>query len=326
MTLKIEQFIVNKSAGIKEYARQLNEHIGVSDDYGGCIKNYNEPIEKNAVGIFHFSNATRFVLLPLMRRKGLKNLVIVHDILPRTWWLRGLNRLFFRIINSCATHIIVHTQCAKKLLLEVCGFIVSSRVTVIPHGIFISDVPDSEKERVRQLYGFSPHDKILFSLGVISKPRGQLAFLETFAALGEKKLKLIVAGKCRSQRAAELMKKNDTIFYYGFATNPQVWDFYKMCDAVVVYRQYSVGESSSSIAYGLGFGRPSLVSNVDSFKEMLANSGLLFENNRGAIVKMLQQIASGEIDLEILQQKVRTIREHYTWENYFQKIMALITQ
>ncbi len=324
MSSIIEQYINNHSFGISEYARQLDKQINESGIYKGVIKNFNNPINTDSIAIFHFSNASRMVLLPLIRRKTGKNIVIIHDILPRTFFLKPLNRVFFDIIGKYAETIIVHTTIAKELLLSLHSSFNPGNVVVIPHGSNIHKVSDEEKEQLRLKYGFNTHDKLLFLLGVISRQRGQLAFLETFAQTKYKNLKLIVAGKCKNKKAIDFMKENNSLSYYGPVTNSRLKELFKICDAIVVYRRYSVGESSSAIAYGIGYGKPVLVSAFPSFMEMLGNAGLFFNNDRRAIQELLLRISSSEINLEDFKPEIIRLQDNYKWETYFHKIRALI--
>lgn len=97
-----------------------------------------------------------------------------------------------------------------------------------------------------------------------------------------------------------------------------------MCDAVVVFREGTVGESSSTIAYGLGFGKPVLISDNGPFREMVGEGGLPFENRIKSISRMLEQIATDKIDLAHLGKMAKAQREKYRWDIYLDKILALL--
>lgn len=323
MKLVIEQVTGKTSFGIGEYARQLNRHVNETGVYTGLIKTYTQRLTRGSTAIFHFSNATRSVLVPLIRRRGGQNIVLVHDVFPRSELVMRLYPVFMRMISKKADIVLVHSNTARDLLLGAYPFFRKNRVVVIPHGTFIRETGAGEKEKMRAKHGFGRDDKILFMLGGISKKRGQARFLSAFDKTSAKNLKLIVSGHVTDESALHITRKNKSIFYYGFADNAMVDEFYTLCDAVAVYREHSVGESSSSIAYGLGFGKPLLASATDSFTEMIGNSGILFPNDETAITALLEEFAAGKTDLSILERHAREKRETYRWDNYLRKVVSL---
>jgi len=322
MSSIIEQVISVKSYGIKEYALQLDRQINASGLYKGYVKNFNETIGDSSIGVFHFSNASRHVLMALARRKNRENLVIVHDILPRTNFVKYLYPFFMRIIDKKAKTIIVHSHSARRLLLQQNPQFAPEKVTVIPHGTFTYDVTPMEKQQIRQRYGFRDNDRLLYMLGGITRKRGQIQFLKTFDNTAPPNLKLLVAGKCKDSKAVEIMERNNSIHYYGFASKQEIDNLYKICDSVVVFRKDSVGESSSTIAYGLGFGKPLLVSNNGPFEEMLGNAGILFDNHEDSIKQLLVDITTKTINLGELTKKSKIVRNRYQWEGYLKKMFS----
>ncbi|MCP4150849.1 MAG: glycosyltransferase family 4 protein [bacterium] len=320
--LLIEQVVGSHSYGIDEYARQLDLHINKSLKYTGCIKKYNQPLRDAAITLFHFSNASRSILLPLARRGKGRNLVIIHDVLPRTPLIRSINNPFMRLIKKRAQSIIVHSNSACRLLLHNYPFLASREIRVIPHGTFVHEITPSEKQELRRQYRFPLDENILFMLGGITRGRRQLKFLRAYEKALLPGMRLLVAGKCSDPAAYQLMNTNRSISYHGAVPNRVVWDFYKLCDAVVVFREDSVGESSSSIAYGMGYGKPLLVSAVGAFPEIVGDGGITFHNDEASIVKMLTKFGMDEIDLSSLGKKAKSKSKTFHWEEFLKKITS----
>ncbi len=322
MQERIEQIVDSKSYGIMEYARQLDRQINLSPGLTGTIADYKTPLPpKNTICLYHFSNATRGTLLHLLKNRGGRNIVIIHDTEPRSAVVKRLHPLFLRIINHRADRLVAHTEAARQRLTELNPLLAGRKIEVIPHGTEIIDAARGEVEALRRKYGYKREEKVLFKLGGITGKRGHINFIKAFAGAGLKNLRLIVAGVCKDTRAAAIMKKCGAIDYLGFADNDRVEECYKLCDGVVVFRTNTVAESSSTIVYGLGHGKPVLASDFPSFAEIIGDCGVLFQNDADSLKKMLTGVATGRVDLEGLKGKALGCRKDYSWEIYLRKLL-----
>ncbi len=322
MSVYIQQIVDEKSCGIMEYATQLDARINQTACCSGTIAGYGTPPPSaNTVCLYHFSNATRWTLLHLRKNRGNKNVVIIHDLASRNWIFKPLQPFLLKIIERRAHRIVVHTPAARQLLLQLYPSMPAEKVEIIPHGTTIIDVTATEKESLRRQYGYKPDEAVLFKLGRITRKRGHIDFIRAFDELSHINLCLLVAGICRDDQVAAIMKKNDRIHYLGFADSRQVEACYKLCDAVMVYRSNTVGESSSTIVYGLGHGKPVFASDHPSFADIIGDSGVLFKNDVGSLKEMLGDLGKGTFDLERLSGNARRRRNDYTWDNYLQKLL-----
>lgn len=311
------------SVGISGYARQLNQYINELPGFRGQISQWGYSSAEGAVRIFHFSNATRGVIWSLLWWRKQKNIVILHDILPCSIIIRPFYWLFLRVIFSCSVGVIVHSETARDMLYEFFPGAARVNVQVIPQGLFVHCGQPGEKARIRRQYGFEEDDKVLFMLGMINKKRGQREFLKIFSSVGAENLKLVVAGNCTDALAAGIMEEHPRIRFFGFASEEEVHDLYLLCDAVVVYRKNSLGEHCSTISGALAHGKPALTSNYGAFREMMDDSGILFDNKPEVIREILEDVASGELDLEGMAERCRILRREFSWINYFHKLQLI---
>ncbi len=197
----------------------------------------------------------------------------------------------------------------------------AEKVEIIPHGTAVIDATAAEKESLRRQYGYKPDETVLFKLGGITGKRGHIKFIRAFDELSHNNLRLLVAGVCKDNQAAAIMKKNDRITYLGFVDNRQVEACYKLCDVVIVYRSHTVGESSSTIVYGLGHGKPVFASAHPPFADIIGDSGILFKNDERSLKEMLGELGKGALDLERLSENARRRRNNFTWDIYLQKLL-----
>ncbi len=95
MAVHIQQIVDKKSYGIMEYATQLDTRINQIDCCSGTIAGYGTPPpSSNTVCLYHFSNATRRTLLHLRKNTCNKNVVIIHDLAPRSRIVKPLQPFF----------------------------------------------------------------------------------------------------------------------------------------------------------------------------------------------------------------------------------------
>ena len=323
MKIKIEQIVNKNSIGILEYARQLDYQINSEGKYRSLIKNYKDPVSQKSIKLFHFSNSSRHILLPLIKNKSSENFVIIHDVISRNLIKKWLSPFFIWIICKKSKFIIVHTEAAKKLLIDIYIRINPDKICVIPHGTNIIDTSKEIHEKLRFHYKIDKDQKVLFMLGRISSERGSINFLRAFIKANKSDIYLIVSGKCTDKRAIELLNSNARIRYIGLADNDLVNDCFKLCNGVVVYRDNWAGESSSTIVYSLGYGIPVFASDTPSFREMIGDAGILFQNNDSAILDVLKLFVTDKDKMCQLQQNTKLVREQYKWETYIEKLTVI---
>lgn len=85
MPKRIKQITGKNSHGITEYARQLERQINLSGDLVPPGYSQLSAMQKS-IAIYHFSNATRSVLLPLATRKKRKTSPSSTTFSPAAHW------------------------------------------------------------------------------------------------------------------------------------------------------------------------------------------------------------------------------------------------
>ncbi len=322
--MKIKLIINERSKGILYYLENLKKELDNSDEISVSIENYSKVSFATCDIIhFHFSNSTRNVLFAVPFFRSKVKVCTVHDVIPRTKKIPLLlTKFIYKYLNLFIDSFIVHSEFAKKILLEVAPIIPQNKVSVIPHGCTVLD--DYNVCKLREKYGFSETDVILLMAGFIKKIKGQLEVIKIFRELNLNNVKLIIVGKLADKESEiELQNLHDeNIHYFGFVGNEKLLDFIKLSDVLINYRLESVGESSGPMLIAIGAGKPIICSNVGSFPEVIKDAGLVV-GSKEYLKENIFKFCTDNNLRERLQGNVKRLRENYSWTNIARRHIIL---
>lgn len=316
--IKIQHVTDKKSPGILLYIYSLIHNIEKYAKVGMIeINDWKEisSLKRYDISHFHFSNSTRRILITLPLFKSKIKVVTIHDVIPRNknvpvW----VTKLIYRYLNSFSDEFIVHSEFAKKLLLQVAPFIPVRKVSVIYHGCTIFDKYDIAE--LKTLYGFSQDSIILSMIGFIKESKGQLEVISIFKDLNLNNVKLVIIGKPldKKSESALLNLNSENIIYLGYLDDEKLIDYVKLSNALISYRLGSVGESSGPMLISIGAGKPIICSNVGSFPEIVINNGIIVGSLNDLKKAITDFCNNGEIR-EVLTDSAKFERYKYSWAN-----------
>ena len=311
----IEQIIDNKSYGIKEYVIKLNNEIN-NMGYIGLIKNFDNKLDKGSIKIFHYSNSTRKILLPLIKSNE-KNMVIIHDIIPRSKTIRFLGIALMFIVNLKSNRIIVHSQFAKKLLLKKYPFIRSNKISIIPLGTNIFRYNQNyERNRLK----FNNKKIYLLMAGRLDRKLKNFKLINFFKKIKSKNVELIIIGKS-DEDYTNIINKDNRIKYLGFIENSLLDQYFKACDGIIFYREDSVGETSGAIALGLSYKKPILFSDIGSIKEYVDGAGISFDNNERDVIIKINSFIDNKNLRNKMEKNSDLLRNKYSMERVIKTLI-----
>lgn len=213
------------------------------------------------------------------------------------WLVKRAFRMIYGPTGRAATHVIVHEQYFKDLLVDQ-YHIPARKISVIPHGV--EDMKTVLERPARQKLGLPEDGNILLFMGYLAGYKGIDLLLEGFAEYAKidpKAFLVIGAGKhpkllndeeylalyeSKQRRAKELIPAKQYV-WQGFIDEADISQYYSAAD-VSIY-PYSISMSSSGpMAIAIGHEKPFLGSDV--FKDVLPAS-LLFKKDPGVLREKL---------------------------------------
>lgn len=235
--------------------------------------------------LMHFT----YFSYPIFYRR--KFVSTIHDVTPllfRTGKASTRNKLvydfkyfFFKIVlksqASGAEAIITPTVTVKNDLIKFYGHEYEQKITAIYEGVDFNTIKSSENKNLSNKFDY----KFFIYVGNFYPHKNVAKLVEAFAKVkGDCKLILIgpndYFSKSLYQLINQLKQENKIIFYYNPNKSDLVF-FYKNAQALI--------HPSLSEGFGLPlieaayFGLPIIASNINVFKEVLANNYLQFDPN-----------------------------------------------
>lgn len=281
-------------------------------------------IKHNSANIIHFQwlkiPSVDYILLKRINKKGIKNILTAHNILPHNTGNRY--EKIYKKIYSIVDIIIVHTPNTRTELME--KFHVSSnKIYVIPHGILnMGQNIDSTKilsyvNRFRSECNLDK--KIVFSaLGNIHNYKGYDLILDTWKQdnISENdSLQLIIAGKGKLKKIEEIKELKNVTLINRFLEDEEFLALLRLTDFVLLpYKKIS---QSGILLTVLNEKKRVIVSNV---------GGLADPFKFGKIGYVLSDYSTNELNNTIVRASLNKkdypreeiwekILEYYNWEN-----------
>lgn len=220
--------------------------------------------------------------LALLKKKGFKIVVTIHDVIPHKFFARHFHRvelLLLQFIYNKADKLIVHSERNKRQLLDRFSQD-ESRVIVIPHGEYRLDGLGREitKIEARSMLDLDENDKVLLFFGFIRRVKGIDTLLRAFDSVAEAlhDALLIIAGCCIqgesfSQYEALLrrMLHGDRVkVFLEYVKHKDVPAFFRATDIVILpYLKFS--SQSGVLHLAQGFGKATIVTDVGGMPEVV---------------------------------------------------------
>ncbi len=319
--------------------------------YGKYIKAIYSFIKKDKPDIVHFSFELKtygplitlwkfLVLLFLVKKSKIKIILTLHNILVYrendSWLIHSYIlkkipkflikfslKLFFRIMCSFVDKIIVGTHIGKLALKEFYG-ISEKKIKVIQLGVNIENQQIGELSK--RLEKKIKDKKIILYFGVISPRKGQEMAINAFSLIREQlsDYVLVIAGKAPKEykNYEENLKRKvkdagleNNVFFTDFVEDDEIDSLFDNAElALYIYRPMS--SSTHALTYALKHSIPVIVSELDTFHEILNNDSALFvefDNEKKLSESMIKLIKDKELRQTFIE-NMKDIRIKHDWK------------
>ena len=269
------------------------------------------------------------ILSLVFRALGHQYIYTAHNILPHNRERSRLFRRVYRVVYSIPHFIVVHTQGARRALIEQFG-VPDAKIRVISIGLN-EEVPlvGLNQKECRVRLGCDESSKLILFFGRIDEYKGLDLLIEAFDSLRSPATRLVIAGAFRSVAygkrilgiIASARRRADIRLDARLIPNDEVGIYFSASDVVCLpYRQIY---QSGLLFLALRFGKPIVTTDVGSLAEFVTRDiGLVTHSNdaQGIANALMNFFASQD---QFPRERVLAIAEKYRWDHVCQILLPL---
>ena len=219
--------------------------------------------------------------LRLLRRRGIRIVWTLHNIAAHESDDPALETGLSRSIAELCNALIVHCTAARDAALAELGGspALAEKVHVIPHGNYIGAYPDDiAPAEARSRLGLDPGQRVFLFFGRLRRYKGAQDLLHAFRRLPGDHLRLVLAGRCRSddvRREVERLARQDerVLSRLEYVPDDDVQLYMRAADvAVLPFRDVL---TSGSVVLAMSFGLPVVAPSLGCLPETLTGQAHL---------------------------------------------------
>ena len=280
----------------------------------------------NSCNIFHYHlfGASSLVLFNMFLAKLLfgKIVVTIHDV--RSFSSNTESVFYTRLIYFLTDSILTHNRFSRKEIVRYHKSL-DKKITIIPHGNYLPFIDlHEDQEESRLKLGIDLDKKVLLFFGMIKKVKNLDLLLLAMPEIIKRNSKviLLIAGKpwkddfSYYQEIIDRLKiHNNCVLNIKFIAHQDVKHYYCATDIVIL--PYKEIYQSGVLMMSLCFGKPVVISDLDSFKEIVNDqeTALFFKSGD---ISSLSNVINSALENHDLLEKVRTqgfelVKTKYSW-------------
>jgi glycosyltransferase involved in cell wall biosynthesis len=250
--------------------------------------------------------------LEFCRWRGSKIVLTVHDLLPHD--TGESYKWTFDELYQMVDAIICHSDHVKARL-EAEFSVPAAKISVIPHGPFFYDLPESGHEQILESFELAPDKVLVLWQGIIFPYKGIDLLLQSWqqveAAVDD--ACLVIAGTGAPELLDQIrgqvkdLELKRVKLYFRFISTEELVALYRAA-SVVVY-PYRAITTSGALATGLALGKTIVASDLPVFRELLTNgeNALLVDPHNS--VELAGALTRLTRDRQLREQFSRKVRE-----------------
>jgi D-inositol-3-phosphate glycosyltransferase len=292
---------------------------------GSIRSHFHARISSCNVFHYHIFGFSILVLFNMVLAKLLfaKIVLTIHDV--RSFSDSNVSSFYTRLIYFFSDSILTHNRFSKHEILKFHEPL-QSKISIIPHGNYLPFIKTQhDQESSRRRLDISLDSKVLLFFGMIKKVKGLDLLLRAMPKIIEENSEviLLIAGKPWKDDFSkyhnlinDLHINSNCLLHIKFISYDDVEYYYSASDIVVL--PYNKIYQSGVLMMSLSYGKPVVLSDLDSFKEIIEDkkSALLFKSGD---VKSLANIINNTFDSPKLLKNIglnglKLMKEKYNWK------------
>jgi len=245
--------------------------------------------------------------------------ITLHNIKPHEILHPHLESVSFKLSLKLADAVIVHNNYAKEMVNKVYG-IATEKVSVIPHGNFVSYYPNYiTREEARARLAVSENRFVLLFFGMIWPYKGLENLIDALKSIltYNEDLLIMIVGKCSAQYLREALHRfsNDfprnCIIKLQHIPDEGVQLYMNACDiGILPYKEVT---TSGSLLLFMSFGKPVIVPQLEPIRETVGDLGVYYDpKKKGSLESVITK--SRDLDLATISRKMFEKASEYNWD------------
>ena len=246
--------------------------------------------------------------------------------------LKFFESVFMKLVCKLSNHIIVEADIGKSALVEHTE-VPERKISVIQFGI--ANPSKVNKQKMEYFKQKTKNKKIILYFGVISPRKGQEKAIRAFSKIVNKipNYVLVIAGtatntfKEHEKFLHELTKQynlESNIIFTGYVEDDEIDALFYLSEFVLyIYEQMS--SSTFALTFAIQHSKPAIVSNTQTFTELLKFDEAVFVNpdNEIDLCNAMLNLAENEEIRSKLENNIKKVCSRLTWEKSAEKHYAI---
>lgn len=273
---------------------------------------------------------TDLIMISRLKRRGIKVVLTVHEILPHKPFLGGqIDKKMINKMYDKADKLLVHTYSLKKDIVEL-FYQPSEKIENIPHPYFNLPKSSIDVNTLKIKYKVPKDKKVILFFGTIRENKGLDILLDAMKYLKNEYFLLITGerggvSEKPTKYYKDLITKNDlnsvVNWVEKYITNEEAAEVFKVVDAVILPYKKSFHAQSGVLNLAINYKKPCVVSDVGGIGETVKRYelGVVVEpENVEALKKGIERLYKEKKEFNFEKYK----REN-SWEKYCEKLIAV---
>jgi glycosyltransferase involved in cell wall biosynthesis len=266
--------------------------------------------------------------LLFLKLLGKKVVITLHNIKSHENIHPQLEYIGFWSCLHISNAVIVHSEYAKK---EVLAFysITGEKVTVIPHGNFVSYYPNViGREKARDILKIPQSKFVILYLGMIRPYKGldDLITVLNDILTAERNIIAVICGQAQDKNLqADLLQfsakfSSNCIAKLEYIHDDEVQVFMNAADVGILPYRYIT--TSGALLLFMSFQKPVIVPDLEPIKEMLGEEGIYFKaGNTKSLEEALRN--SQSMNLSDISRRIYAKALKFSWDDIAAETVAV---
>ncbi len=237
-----------------------------------------------------------------LRMSGKTIVWTIHNKFAHEGFDRNTELFLRKLLVSCVSQIIVHSESAKSRLAEAYNSTtIKRKAKVIFHGNYTGMYPaaDTSRDALLTNLGIPVSSTLILCFGMLRKYKGieKLATIFNTANIPDN-FHLLICGKADDQKYADELiaiceQSPQVHLQLGFLSDAELSNWLSAADLVAV--PFSDTLTSGSVILAMTEGKALLLSEVSKVFDCVPDNGAVFYNSENEIANKLQSLSQQEI-------------------------------